>query len=188
MPTPMHPDTNQVPDLVAYNVFSADAALAEGVSCFGAAWQTNHLAQLGERLGKAEIIRLGELANRHPPELVTHDRLGNRIDQVEFHPSWHALLGMLRKENLHALPWAQPLPGAHVARAAAYFMHGQVEAGSLCPTTMTFAAIPVLREEAELFAQLQPKLFSCAHDPRDMPIAQKESVLIGMGMTEKQGG
>jgi putative acyl-CoA dehydrogenase len=188
MQMPMQPESNQVPDLLDYNLFTADDALTEGVSRFGADWQTGHLSRLGERLGRAATIHLGELANRHAPELITHDRLGNRIDQVEFHPSWHALLGMLRQEKLHALPWMQASPGAHVARAAAYFMHGQIEAGSLCPTTMTFAAIPVLRDEAELFAQLQPKLFSCVHDPRDLPIAQKESILIGMGMTEKQGG
>jgi putative acyl-CoA dehydrogenase len=179
---------NLVPDLVDYNLFLSDAALSEGVSAFGAAWRNKHLAELGVRLGQSDILRLGELANRHAPELFTHDRLGNRIDQVEFHPSWHALLGMLRQEGLHASPWMQPVPGAHVARAAAYFMHGQIEAGSLCPTTMTFAAIPVLRKELALFAVLQPKLFSYRHDPRDLPLEQKESILLGMGMTEKQGG
>jgi putative acyl-CoA dehydrogenase len=179
---------NLVPDLVDYNLFLSDAALSEGVSAFGAAWRNKHLAELGVRLGQSDILRLGELANRHAPELFTHDRLGNRIDQVEFHPSWHALLGMLRQEGLHASPWMQPVPGAHVARAAAYFMHGQIEAGSLCPTTMTFAAIPVVRNEPVLFAVLQPKLFSYRHDPRDLPLEQKESILLGMGMTEKQGG
>jgi putative acyl-CoA dehydrogenase len=179
---------NQVPDLGDYNLFTSDAALAEAIACFGAGWHAEHLDRLGARLGLSDVMRLGELSNRHAPDLLTHDRLGNRVDTIEFHPSWHTLLGMLRQEKLHALPWMQPLPGAHVARAAAYFMHGQIEAGSLCPTTMTFASIPVLREEPALFAGLQSKLYSSAHDPRDVPIAQKDSILIGMGMTEKQGG
>jgi putative acyl-CoA dehydrogenase len=188
MRLPAQSASNQVPDLADYNLFTADMALAESVRCFHAGWHAGHLAQLGQRLGRPGAMRLSELANRHPPELLTHDRLGNRIDQVEFHPGWHELLAMLRRESLHALPWMQPGQGAHVARAAGYFMHGQIEAGSLCPTTMTFASIPVLREEPALYAALQPKLFSCTHDPRDLPIPEKESILIGMGMTEKQGG
>src|SRR5205823_11633224 len=100
---------------------------------------------------------------------------GNRIDYVEFHPSWHELLRLLRREGLHALPWMEPKAGAHVARAAGYFLHSQVEAGSLCPTTMTFASIPVLKNEPELFSSLQPKLYSREHDARDLPLAQKQS-------------
>jgi putative acyl-CoA dehydrogenase len=183
-----HEVTNQVPELHNYNIFSTDIALTEGVRREQAGWRQEKLNRLGAELGSAEVLRLGELANRHLPELATHDRFGNRIDSVEFHPSWHALLGLLRREGLHALPWMEPKNGAHVARAAGYFMHAQLESGSLCPTTMTFASIPVLRNEPKLFAALEPKLFSCEHDARDLPIEQKRSILIGMGMTEKQGG
>jgi putative acyl-CoA dehydrogenase len=183
-----HEITNQVPELHGYNLFSTDPVLTSGLHRAQAGWHEPALARMGARLGDKEVLRLGELANRHPPELHTHDRFGNRIDTVEFHPSWHALLALLRSENLHALPWAQPRPGAQVARAAGYFLHAQVETGSLCPTTMTYAAIPVLQKEAALYAMLETRLLSCEHDPRDLPLMQKRSILIGMGMTEKQGG
>jgi putative acyl-CoA dehydrogenase len=183
-----HEVTNQVPELQDYNLYATDAALSEGVRREQAHWHADQLSRFGAELGSKEVLELGALANRHLPELATHDRSGNRIDRIDFHPSWHELLRLLRREGLHALPWTQPQPGAQVARAAGYFMQSQVEAGSLCPTTMTFASIPVLQNEPELFAELQAKLYSREHDARDVPIADKESVLIGMGMTEKQGG
>ena len=188
MQWPTHEVTNQVPVLEDYNIFSADLALAEGVARGGAAWHTEHLEALGAELGSAEIQPLGELANRHAPELVTHDRNGNRIDRVEFHPSWHKLLDIVRREGLQGSPWAWPRPGAQVARAAAYFLQTQVESGTLCPVTMTFSSIPVLQNEPALFAQLRDKLYARTHDPRDLPISQKHSIIVGMGMTEKQGG
>lgn len=188
MQWPTHEVTNQVPELQNYNIFTTDIALTEGVQHGQAAWHAEKLDRFGTELGSKEILQLGELANRHLPELATHDRFGNRIDFVEFHPSWHALLTLLRREGMHALPWMQPKAGAQVARAAGYFMQSQVESGSLCPTTMTFASIPVLQNEPKLFAVLESKLFSCEHDPRDVPLEQKRSILIGMGMTEKQGG
>ncbi len=162
----------------------------EGVRREQAGWHADELglARRCAELGSKEVLHLGELANRHLPELTTHDRLGRRIDQVEFHPSWHALLGLVRRERLQAMPWIEAKPGAQVARAAAYFLQTQVEAGSLCPTTMTFASIPVLQNEPALFAQLKDKLYSDRHDARDLPIEQKYSIMIGMGMTEKQGG
>ncbi len=188
MQWPTHEVSNQVPELGDYNIFTTDTALVDGVRREQAGWHQEQLARFGAELGTAEVLHLGDLANRHLPVFNTHDRFGNRIDSVEFHPSWHELLRLLRKEGLHALPWMQPKPGAHVARAAGYFMQAQIEAGSLCPTTMTFASIPVLANEPKLFAELQSKLFSFEHDPRDVPIARKRSILIGMGMTEKQGG
>ncbi|MFZ6686137.1 isovaleryl-CoA dehydrogenase [Undibacterium sp. SXout11W] len=183
-----HEISNQVPELQDYNIFTQDSALMHAVSYFGADWQTETLQQSGELLGRASTLQLGELANRHLPELHTHNRIGERVDRVEFHPSWHQLLGLLRQQGLHAAPWATPKAGAHAARAAGYFMQAQVESGSLCPTTMTFAAIPVLKNEPVLFSLLKDKLFSNEHDANDIPIAQKKSILIGMGMTEKQGG
>lgn len=188
MQWPTHEVTNQVPELHDYNLYTTDTVLQSGVQRAQAQWHEENLRRFGAELGSKEVLQLGELANRYLPELQTHDRIGHRIDAVGFHPSWHALLGLLRREGLHALPWMLDKPGTHVARAAGYFMHSQVEAGSLCPTTMTFASIPVLRNEPDLFAALQSKLFSCEHDPRDLPLQQKRSILIGMGMTEKQGG
>ncbi|AON53208.1 isovaleryl-CoA dehydrogenase [Herbaspirillum seropedicae] len=183
-----HEITNQVPDLSGYNLYRSDAALAEAVQREGAHWHDCTLASQGELLGSAEMREMAELANRHAPVLHTHDRCGRRIDVVEFHPAWHTLLDQLRRAGLHALPWMQPGDGAHAARAAGYFLHAQIEAGSLCPTTMTFAAIAVLQQEPALFEQLRTRLFSREHDARDLPIPQKRSILIGMGMTEKQGG
>jgi len=186
-----HEVTNQVPELKDVNLYDADAILSEGVQREQAGWHSASLSNYGAELGSAEVLQLAELANRHGPELQTHDRFGNRIDRVDFDPSWHALLALLRREALHALPWMpayESMPGAHVARAAGYFLHAQLEAGSLCPTTMTFASLPVLRNEGALFPLVRDKLFSREHDPRDLPLEQKRSMLIGMGMTEKQGG
>jgi putative acyl-CoA dehydrogenase len=189
MQWPTHAVTNQVPDLQDYNIFTTDTVLADAVRREGAAWHEDALTRFGAELGRREVLQLGDLANRRLPELSTHDRFGQRIDYVEFDPSWHELLRLLRREGLHALPWMRPQAGSQVARAAGYFLQSQVEAGALCPTTMTFAAIPLLQQQApELFARLQAQLFSCEHDPRDLPIEQKKSILIGMGMTEKQGG
>ena len=185
---PTHEVINQVPVLEDYNIFSSDSALREGVQREGAGWHAEHLGQLGAELGSKDVLPLGDMANRHPPELITHDRTGHRVDRIEFHPSWHQLLGIVRREGLQATPWQQPGPGAHVARAAAYFLQSQVEAGSLCPVTMTFASIPVLQNEPALFARLKDQLYARTHDARDLPLEQKHSIMIGMGMTEKQGG
>ncbi|MFJ3055948.1 isovaleryl-CoA dehydrogenase [Herbaspirillum sp. NPDC087042] len=183
-----HEISNQVPDLRDTNLYTRDLALTEAVQREGAAWHDCTLRSQGELLGSAEMSELADLANRHAPVLRTHDRTGHRIDVVDFHPAWHTLLEQLRHAGLHALPWMQPGDGAHAARAAGYYLHAQVEAGSLCPTTMTFAAIPVLQQEPALFEQLRSRLFSREHDARDLPIPHKRSILVGMGMTEKQGG
>ncbi len=188
MQWPTHEVTNQVPVLEDYNIFTTDHALAEGVTRGGGAWHAERLQALGAELGSKDVLPLGDLANRHTPELITHDRTGRRVDRVEFHPSWHKLLDIVRREGLQAMPWERLRAGSQVARAAAYFLQSQVEAGSLCPVTMTFASIPVLQNEPALFAQLKDKLYARSHDPRDLPIEQKHSIMIGMGMTEKQGG
>jgi putative acyl-CoA dehydrogenase len=179
---------NQVPDFVDVNFYANDIALQHAVQTHNATWHDAALHALGGTCGSRHSLHLADQANRHAPELQTHDRVGSRIDQVIFDASWHELLGSLREHNLHALPWSLPSPGSHVARAAAYYLHAQVESGSLCPTTMTFAAIPVLQNEPRLFAQLKEKLFATHHDARDVPIGEKTAILIGMGMTEKQGG
>jgi putative acyl-CoA dehydrogenase len=183
-----HEVTNQVPPLANYNLFSSDAALVSGVEREGAGWHRETLTRDGAALTTPDILALADLANRHTPELASFSSRGERIDALEFHPAWHTLLGLLRREGLHALPFSDPQPGAMVARCAGYFLHAQLESGSLCPLTMTFASIPVLQREPELFATLRDKLYSREHDSRDLPLDQKTSMMIGMGMTEKQGG
>ena len=182
-----HEIANQVPDLPDCNLFATDPALQEAVRR-DACWHEADLCDSGAELGTRALRELATQANRHPPQLHTHDRVGHRIDTVEFHPAWHQLLALQRKRNLQALPWAEPRSGVHAARTASYYLQAQLESGSLCPITMTHAAIPLLRQEPALFAGLADKLFSREHDGRDLPIAQKRSIMIGMGMTEKQGG
>ena len=187
-PGTTHEVTNQAPPLADYNLFSTDPALGEALARAGAQWHRDALARHGAKLGEAEVQALADLANRHAPELHTHSARGERIDAIEFHPAWHDLLALLRAEGLHALPFSEPRPGAMAARCAGYFLHAQLESGSLCPLTMTFASIPVLQREAALFETLRDKLYTREHDPRDVPLAHKRSMMIGMGMTEKQGG
>lgn len=183
---PTHEVSNQPPPLVGANLFEADRALVEGVARH-AATASAELHALGAWAGSAKAQELARRANRHIPELLTHDPQGRRIDQIDTDPSWHELLAGLRKNGLQGRAWQTPGPGAQLARAAAFYLHAQVEAGSLCPVTMTFAAIPLLRREP-LFAALSDKLYSDTHDARDLPLAAKSSLLIGMGLTEKQGG
>jgi putative acyl-CoA dehydrogenase len=183
-----HEVVNQAPPLVDYNLFDTDAALKEGVAREGAEWATATLTAMGAELGTGESLELGRLANQWPPVLRAFDACGRRIDSVEFHPAWHALLSGTARRGLHTGPWADPRPGAHVARAAGYLMQSQIEAGTLCPTTMTYGAIPSIRNHQSLARDWLPTLFSREHDPRDMPFPSKRGGLIGMGMTEKQGG
>jgi putative acyl-CoA dehydrogenase len=185
---PTHDVTNQSPPLGDYNLFVADPALREGAAREGAAWALSELANIGSELGRAETMDLGRLANQYPPQLRAFDAKGFRRDQVEFHPAWHSLMQGIVARGFHTGPWAAPQKGAHVARAAGYLMQAQVEAGSLCPTTMTYGAIPAIAKHADLARDWLPTLFSREYDARDLPFTQKRGGLIGMGMTEKQGG
>ncbi len=187
-PPATHEVTNQVPPLENYNLFECDTTLMAAVERESAGWHTQALARDGAALGTPEVLALAASANRHVPELFAFSPRGERIDALEFHPSWHRLLALLRQEGLQALPFDTPRAGAMAARCAGYFLHGQLESGSLCPLTMTFASIPVLQREPALFAQLADKLYAREHDPSDAPLALKRSMMIGMGMTEKQGG
>jgi putative acyl-CoA dehydrogenase len=187
-PGKTHDVTNQVPPLADYNLFACDTALVAALERDGAGWHRDALLRHGAALTTPDTLALAELANRHTPELFTHSPRGERIDALGFHPAWHSLLALLRREGLHALPFSDPQRGAMAARCAGYFLHAQIESGSLCPLTMTFASIPVLQREPALFETLRDKLYAREHDPRDLPLAQKRSAMIGMGMTEKQGG
>lgn len=182
-----HEVTNQVPELGDYNLYLSDPALQEAVQREGAQWRHASLAAYGARLGLMQTRQWAHEANRCAPELEAFDRCGHRVDRVHFHPDWHRFMRMAFLQGMHASAWADPKPGAQAARAAAYLLHGQIEAGSLCPVTMTSAAIPVLSKEP-LFDTLSSRLYSLQYDERDLPVADKAGMMIGMGMTEKQGG
>ncbi len=183
-----HEVTNQAQALENYNAYSRNIALQEAVVREGAGWAQDWLIARGAEVGSAEWIELGRLANENPPKPKLFDRYGNRRDEVEFHPSWHECLGWLKRHGCDTGPWAEPKPGAHVARAAAYVMFAEIEDGSLCPTTMTYGAVPVLRNVPEIARDWMPLMLSREYDRRFIPSAQKRGVLIGMGLTEKQGG
>jgi putative acyl-CoA dehydrogenase len=183
-----HEILNQPPPLADYNLFGSDRALGETVRREGADWAAAALSELGARLGRTETINWGFQANRSPPELRTFDRYGNRLDEIEFHPAWHALMTLGIGAGLHAAPWAEPRQGAHVARAAGVFMLVQIESGVQCPITMTYGAVPALRRQPEIAAEWLPRIFTRDYDKSFRPAAAKSGVLIGMAMTEKQGG
>jgi putative acyl-CoA dehydrogenase len=183
-----HEVTNQAEPLVDYNVFDADRVMGEAVRREGADWAVEKISAVGEIAGRADVIELGRLANENPPKLRTHDRYGNRLDEPEFHPAWHELMRLGISQELHSLPWREPQPGAHVARAAAFMCFSQAEAGVGCPISMTYSVVPALRKQPELADEWVPRILSDVYDPRQIPAAEKEGSLFGMGMTEKQGG
>jgi putative acyl-CoA dehydrogenase len=183
-----HEVLNQPTPFVDIDLFASDRALVEATQREGAGWAAESLSAFGRTLGSAEIIEAGFQANRNPPSLKSYDRFGQRRDEVEFHPAWHRLMALAIAEGLHTAPWADPQPGAHVARAAGFFMLGQVEAGVQCPLAMTYGAAPVVRRAPEIAVEWLPRLYARQYDPRFAPAAQKSAALMGMGMTEKQGG
>ena len=186
-PRTTHEVRNQVPSLAGHDV-AADPALLEAVEREGAGWAVAELHELGLLAGQPATAEQARLANEHPPVLGTHDRYGNRIDEVEFHPAWHALMDTAVGHGLHAAPWADPRPGAHVARAAKFYVWSQAEAGHGCPISMTYAVVPALRNAPELAARFEPLLVARAYDPGLRPPEGKRGLLSGMAMTEKQGG
>ena len=178
---------NQPPPLEGYDLFSQNRPLVEALRREGAAEREEECAAFG-RLCGGEPLELGRLANEHPPVLRTFDRFGERIDEVEFHPAWHELLRIGVENGLHAFPWADGEPGAHVARAARFVTLSQAEAGVGCPLSMTYAAVPALRTDAALAAEWEPQLESRAYEPGLLPTVEKPGVLMGMALTERQGG
>jgi putative acyl-CoA dehydrogenase len=184
-----HSVNNQVPPLVGYDVFSADRALTAAVERHvdpGLRDEVlGELSALGRTSGSAQVQEWGAQANENPPRLRTHDRYGHRIDEVEFHPSWHRLLGKGVSAGLTA---AWDRPAGHLRRAAAFLVWTQVEAGNGCPLSMTHAAVPALRTDPDLAAEWEPRLTSMVYDRELRPAHLKAGALFGMGMTEKQGG
>jgi putative acyl-CoA dehydrogenase len=183
-----HDVTNQPPPLVDYNLFDADLPLRESLEREGGSWAHDMVRDLGRLAGTEEAIDWGFQANANPPKLRTHDRFGNRIDEVEFHPAWHRLMEVAIGHGLHALPWREPRPGAHAARAAGFYVWSQVEGGHGCPVSMTYAAVAALRNQPELAERWEPLMTSLDYDPGLRPNMAKKGVLFGMAMTEKQGG
>ena len=160
---------NQPPPLENYNLFESDSALREAVQREGAGWISAEACKFGGFLGRPETINLGVQANRFTPELRTHDRFGHRIDEVIYHPAYHELMRIGIAERCHSLPWVEKRPGAHVARAALLMLRNQIDEGSSCPLTMTFAAIPSLRLQPDLAAEWEPRALSSVYDPRPIP-------------------
>ncbi|MDL2075114.1 acyl-CoA dehydrogenase family protein [Streptomyces sp. GXMU-J15] len=186
-PYATHDVTNQPPFLAPYDA-SEDIALLEGLRREGAGWAERDIRRLGTLAGGAEAQEWAELANRHEPELRTHDRYGHRIDEADFHPSWHELMRVAVTEGLAGAPWADDREGAHVARSAGGLVWGHTDAGHGCPTSMTYAAVPALRAQPDLAKVYEPLLTSREYDPGLRVPTEKRGLLAGMGMTEKQGG
>ncbi len=184
----MHEVANQAPPLADYNLFASDRVLSEALDREGAAWARTLLNDFGRRAGSEEAIRWGFQANENPPALRTHDRFGRRIDEVEFHPAWHEWMRLSIENGLASMPWVEPKRGAQVARSALMFLAAQSEAGHTCPVSMTSSAVPVLHQQPDLAGEWVPRILAARYDPRYRPAGEKSGVLIGMAMTEKQGG
>ena len=184
-----HEVINQPGDLAGYNAFAADRPLTEAMRAFGADWASAKLEKAGDIVGSRDVQQLARLANRHVPELRTHDRFGHRIDEVEFHPAYHELMALVFASETHSLAWAEAgRPGAHVARAALSYLWNQGESGICCPMGMTFASVAALASDVGILGHWREKVLSPNYDPRPIHAAQKHGVTVGMAMTEKQGG
>ncbi len=183
-----HDVTNQPPPLEHHDVFTSDRALVESVKQRGATWAVDDLTGLGILAGTPEVLEWGRQANRYPPELRTHDRYGHRLDVVDYHPAYHQLMSTAVERGLHAAPWTDDRPGAHVARAAKVIVWYQVDGGHICPISMTYSSIPALRHQPDVAARWEPVLTSGEYDPANRPVADKSGATCGMAMTEKQGG
>lgn len=180
--------TNQPPPLENWNLAESDPTLLEHLDLQGADWAAANVKSLGARLGEPEVIRWGFDANRYEPELRTHDRFGERIDEVTFHPAWHHLMGLAVGQGLHGAPWVEDRPGTHVARAAKFYLVSQNEAGHGCPISMTYSVVPALRAQPELADLWEPGLTTTVYDSKFGPADGKDGLLAGMALTERQGG
>jgi putative acyl-CoA dehydrogenase len=179
---------NQPPALENYNLFASDAALQTAVENGGGTWNNERAEKFGALMGSAETLELGNLANKNAPVLKTHDRFGNRSDTVEFHPAYHELMRISIENEPHSLAWTSEKAGKYVARSALAFIKQQVDEGTSCPLTMTFAVVPSLQIEPEIAAEWLPKVLSTEYDARFLPAAGKRGATFGMAMTEPQGG
>ncbi len=183
-----HEVVNQPPPLGDVDLHAHDPVLGRLVDEFDASWAQDRLSEFGRIAGTRETHELAEAANRHEPELRTHDRYGHRIDQVDFHPAWHALMDRAVSHGVHSLGWTEDGPGSQVARTSLMYLDSQVEQGHGCPISMTASVVPSLRMAPELSSVWEPRLLSTSYDPSFRPASEKAGALMGMGMTEKQGG
>ena len=179
---------NQVPPLAEANAYLGDRALVDAVEREGAGAATDELIRIGATLADPQLALLARDANRFGPTWNSFDAQGHRVDRIDFHPAWHQLMTGVIARGLHASPWEAERSHGHTTRAASYLMQARVELGTLCPTTMTYGSIAALRRDPDLAGEWLPKLFSREYDSRDLPLADKRGALVGMGMTEKQGG
>lgn len=183
-----HQISNQFDELENYNLFETDTVLQEILARYGSQDQAR-LTEMAKVIGSAEYYDYADLANRHTPILHAFDARGRRKDFIEFHPAWHKWIGLNRQFDTHAHPFNHPNSSTKwVEWAARFYLAGQVECGNLCPNSMTLGSIPLIQRESELWAKIGDKLLSTEYDERDVPISQKKSIWLGMGMTEKQGG
>jgi len=185
---PLEPGNNQPPALVGYNAWQQDPILRAAVEREGGGWIAERAHALGELIGSERMQLLADQANRHLPQLRTHDRFGERVDAVDYHPAYHELMALAFGAGLHSLAWNARRGGACVARAALNYLWNQAENGTSCPVTMTFAAVQVIRNDAEIAAEWEPKLLADAYDARPLHVSQKRAATVGMAMTEKRGG
>jgi len=182
-----HEVTNQPPPLEDYNLFETNPPLQEALEREGGGGWSEQVTAYGTEMGRAETIEDGRLANKHLPEFMPFDRYGGRIDEVQFHPSYHRMLKRGLEAGIASNPWGDT-PGGHVAHTALHYLHSQIEPGTGCPITMTYAAVPALKTDADLAAEWLPRITGSGYDPASRPAAEKSAATIGMAMTEKQGG
>lgn len=184
-----HEVFNQPEPLVDYDLFATNRALQDALRIAAPELDTAPLRRLGALAGSRQMQEHARLANIHTPELRTHDRFGRRIDEVEFHPSYHALMSAAVEAGLHGTPWSQPAAASpHVLRGAGFMLFTELEPSILCPISMTYAVTPALRSNEAVFRDWAPRLTSRSYDPALKPWSEKAGVTMGMGMTEKQGG
>ena len=188
MPYTTHEVLNQPPPREGHDVFSEDAALVEGLAREGAGWAAGDLADLGRRAGSPEAMEWGRMANTCEPVLETHDRFGNRLDRIDYHPAYHRLMATAVESGAHAFPWTEARPGSHVARAAKVMVWSHADPGHICPISMTYSVVAALRHQPDLAADWEPQLTVRAYDPAFAPPEHKIGLTAGMALTEKQGG
>lgn len=183
-----HEVTNQPSEFSGRNLYAIDKPLREAVLREAGPWLDARMDALGAELGSERVLELGETANRFPPELVTFDRYGRRVDEARFHPAYHELMALAMRHEIHDIAWKTDEPGAHVAHLALAGMFTQAEAGTMCPINMTYAAVPALRAHSNVAGPWLDRLIGGTYDAPLCPIAEKAGITLGMAMTEKQGG
>jgi putative acyl-CoA dehydrogenase len=183
-----HEVMNQATPFTGHNAFTGDTLLTEIAGREKIGWADGLLAEAGQTVASAKVAKLARDANRHLPELRSHDRFGHRIDEIEFHPAWHELMALAIGHGTHALSWTARQPGAHVARGMLSYLWNQGENGICCPLGMTYSAIPALRLQPELAAIWEPFILSARYDPTAGPMQGKTGGTVGMTLTEKQAG